>query len=732
MPKRPTERSEDVSKKRAILLGGTGAIGEYLAPELVRLGFAVDVTSRSASTSGVQDMGIRYIKGDALNVEFLKETLSGKAYDVIIDFMVYATSDFKARYRFFLENSQQYIYISSYRVFSDAPLISESTPRLLDVSSDSQFLKTNDYALEKARQEDILRKSRLKNWTIVRPSITYSKQRFQFGVLEADTVVWRALHDKPVILPREMLSVCTTMTWAGDVAKMIGGLTLNKSALGDDFNVVTAEHHTWERVSQIYQQAIAMRPHLVSLDEYIHALGGGYIEYQVKYDRMYTRILDNSKVLTATGLRQADFMSLELGLTRELRRFVEDPVFTNFDEGRQERIDALTDSAYVKIRKKLRIGTRLRSMLSKMKHKLRIRTRLRNVKKQLAYQKDWRNYAKIDGALITLPGYYNYGNMVQRFALQKFLRKNGYKFVSYAKDLPLNKEDEHRLKYTYDFVNRTIWRKQFDERDRFKTYIVGSDQVWRKWGFDDIFDELGYFFLDFTKGQKTNRIAYAASIGQDSLKEADYTDEFIPFAGELARDFDHVSMRELSGVELVKKEWSVNATHVLDPTMLLEATDYNELIDNAPYELKKPGELFTYCILTNDEKRKMIASISREVGIKEFGIYLEENDALRPVEEWLRNIRDAKLMVTDSFHGMVFCIIFNTPFVVLESGTGGAARITTLLGKLGLEDRFIVSGKVSTFKVADLTPIDWSVVNVKLGKLRAESAKWLLDAVRSR
>lgn len=376
------------------------------------------------------------------------------------------------------------------------------------------------------------------------------------------------------------------------------------------------------------------------------------------------------------------------------------------------------------LRIKLRIRTRLKKALKDLKHTTRVRTRVREFLNNIQYK-------NADGAIITLAGYYNYGNMVQRFALQEFLRQQGYKFVSYAKDKPLEGDDVERLKYTYDFVERNIWRKQYDERDRFKTYIVGSDQVWRKWGYDDIFDELGYYFFDFAKDRHVRRIAYAASIGQDSLKAADYTEEFIPYARELVQKFNSVAMRESSGVEIVRNEWGVDAALVVDPTLLLKAEDYNKLIDSAPYDIKRITSMFTYFILTDEPKRALIAKIAKDAGLKDQGIYLESKDTLRPVEEWLAGIRDAQLVVIDSFHGMVFSIIYHTPFIVLESGTGGASRMTSLLEKLGLQDRYITSDKAETFKITDLPPIQWHEVDKKLDKLRKASSDWLLRAVQS-
>ena len=91
--------------------------------------------------------------------------------------------------------------------------ITENSPRLLDVVHDIEYLKTDEYALSKARQEDILRKNRNNNWTIIRPYITYSGQRLQLGIYEKEQWLYRALQNKPIVFPEELRNNLTTLTW---------------------------------------------------------------------------------------------------------------------------------------------------------------------------------------------------------------------------------------------------------------------------------------------------------------------------------------------------------------------------------------------------------------------------------------------------------------------------------------------------------------------------------------
>ena len=296
---------------KVLLIGGTGAMGVYLRRELALLGYEVYVTSRGEQP---REPGVHFIVGNGKNISFVKGVLSEVAPDVAIDFMIYGTNEFAERYNLFLDRLKQYMFLSSYRVFNETVPLREDSPRLLDSIDDEAYLKTDEYALCKARCEDMLRKSGKKNWTILRPGITYSTARFQFGCLEANVVCYRALHGQPVIIPRDMLAKRTTMTWGGDVAKMIARLVLNDGALGEDFNVATSESRTWSEIAAIYRATLGMKLKEVSLSEYFDVCG----QYQVRYDRMFDRVMDNTKILTVTGLKQASFKSVEEGLRGEL------------------------------------------------------------------------------------------------------------------------------------------------------------------------------------------------------------------------------------------------------------------------------------------------------------------------------------------------------------------------------------------------------------------------------
>ena len=316
--------------KKILVLGGTGAMGVYLVPKLLERGYAVDVASLDEVSSDTPNL--RYITGDCMNIDYVSNLLKN-GYDGIVDFMIYTGDGFDKRYEMFLDNTDHYIYLSSYRIYANEEHpIKETSPRLLEASKDEDFLKTDDYALYKARGEDILLNSKYTNWTAIRPAITYSKRRFQLVTLEAPHVVGRALRGEKVLLPKQAKDKQATMSWAGDVAEMIARLLFNDKAYREIFSVSTSEHMTWGEVADIYNKLIGLEAVWIDMEEFLAivsdgAKNPGAYRYQLIYDRLFDRIMDNSKVLEATGLKQSDLSTLYDGLKRELEGVDADTFF---------------------------------------------------------------------------------------------------------------------------------------------------------------------------------------------------------------------------------------------------------------------------------------------------------------------------------------------------------------------------------------------------------------------
>jgi nucleoside-diphosphate-sugar epimerase len=312
-----------------LMLGGTGAMGVHLAELLAREGRSVYVTSRNARDSKTN---IIYIQGNAQDDLFLSEVLN-KRWDVIVDFMVYTTDIFKDRISSLLAATDQYIYISSSRVYanSDKP-ITEDSPRLLDVSLDNEFLSTDEYSLSKARQENLLFDSHLKNWTIIRPYITYSDERLQLGVLEKEAWLYRALHKRPIVFSTEINTKVTTLTYGLDVAKGISAIIGESSALGEAFHITSSKSIYWNEVLDIYTNVLADyfgdSPKVV-LQNFEDFNAWHPAKYQIEYDRLYNRKFDNSKI--EKYIDTSTFVDSATGLKLCLEQFLKQPKFLKID-----------------------------------------------------------------------------------------------------------------------------------------------------------------------------------------------------------------------------------------------------------------------------------------------------------------------------------------------------------------------------------------------------------------
>ena len=321
--------------KRALLLGGTGAMGAHLARLLAASGWKVTVTSRSARSS--DDPAVSYAKGNAHDQGFLAEMLA-PGWDAVVDFMVWSTEAFRGVRDLLLASCSQYVYLSSYRVFADSTVIDERSPRLLEACGDAEYLATDEYALAKARQEDLLRVSGRGNWTVARPAVTYSRGRFQLCTLECDVWMPMAIAGHPVPLASEMLPKQATMSWGGDVALMISRLVGNPAALGEDFNVCTSKHRSWAEIAEVYQGTLPLEVKGVPLGAFERAFGNAY---QCRYDRMFDRVMDNAKVLRATGLAESDLLGVDEGIPRELGPFLAAPRFRSAGKRQLGRLDRL-------------------------------------------------------------------------------------------------------------------------------------------------------------------------------------------------------------------------------------------------------------------------------------------------------------------------------------------------------------------------------------------------------
>lgn len=370
-------------------------------------------------------------------------------------------------------------------------------------------------------------------------------------------------------------------------------------------------------------------------------------------------------------------------------------------------------------------------------------------------------------AILTLtPIHTNYGNILQAYALQTVLQRLGhepyvlekvpgftlplYRYpLAYAKRLVLKYllgkkqtvlflEQKLRREYkvigqfTHPFVQKYIhtyhgpWTAEAMTAVGFQAFVVGSDQVWRPIYFDRHHIEQAY--LSFTKGLSVKRLSYAASFGTDDWE---YTPRQTEQCKALLQQFDGVSVRERGAVALCREHFGREALHVLDPTMLLNAADYRQLIAQSPETLQPIEGLMTYILDSDFEKEAVAQRIAEQNGWSVFRSNSRYEDLTAPlaeriqppVEQWLQGFAQAQMILTDSFHACVFSILFHRPFVVIGNAARGLSRFHSLLSLFGLESRLVTSAAEAERVAAQ--PICWETVDSRLEEERIKSMAFL-------
>lgn len=304
----------------------------------------------------------------------------------------------------------------------------------------------------------------------------------------------------------------------------------------------------------------------------------------------------------------------------------------------------------------------------------------------------------------------NYGAVLVPYSLLKILQKLGYQgeIINY---IPVNVTQHYPFKYFRDKYLTPIsavlkTRKELINISRWWKYvIVGSDQVWR------MFDT-GIYMLDWVSGL-TNIISYGASFGNDFYCGSISSKT----AKALLNRFNSISVREKSGIRVCNEIFDVEAVHVLDPTMLLDQDDYNELIqiEKNNFNFVDNHDYIAYSFINS---RKHVDIIKSGKAMIEFNGYefvncLWVGNDFRHVAEWINIIKNAKYIITDSFHAVVFSIIFNKEFVAIvpDDSRNGNDRIKSLLNTFGISLNRIKKSVCDVYLDTFNEKIDYSNVN---------------------
>jgi len=333
--------------------------------------------------------------------------------------------------------------------------------------------------------------------------------------------------------------------------------------------------------------------------------------------------------------------------------------------------------------------------------------------------------------IVTFHSANNYGAVLQCYALAETLKSLGSNSVSII-DLPLHtKPNSWRSALRNKVLSQSFaaFRSDFlpvivAKEEKQSLYVFGSDQIWNP---QITKNNTGLFWGEWVNSS-TPKISYAASFGLSSWNFPEYT----VLAKKQLKTYKAVGVRESIGVDICKGEFSIDAEQVMDPTLLL--TDYS-----AVFKKRAPEKNLVCYVFGKNEKNieelKLVASKAnlKPVLLNDFrwrkGI---KSVPFPTVSAWLSYLESGQMILTDSFHCMVFSIIFKKDFIAIPAIPERAGRMLSLLSDLGLESRFF--NDISEARKSDVITqsIDYELVHSKLNVLRKSSLDFLqrsLDSV---
>lgn len=336
----------------------------------------------------------------------------------------------------------------------------------------------------------------------------------------------------------------------------------------------------------------------------------------------------------------------------------------------------------------------------------------------------------------------NYGAVMTSLALYRIIERLGYHPTlidcTGFPGIPATDRDENSV-FRQFIRNQTLSttavlsnREELDQLNKiFPNYVVGSDQLWRH----DYTLGLGhFFFLDFVDARH-RKIAYGTSIGTNPCKAPEW---FRLRAADLLESFIGISSREQDGVEVLLNQYKHHAKLVLDPVFLADKSDWDACIHTPPTNAPQEDYVFSYILDASEEKNSLVARVAERekaqlvsiTDARQLAQLLNNTSNLPTPGDWLYHFKHCKHVVTDSFHGLCFAIIFNKPFTVISNKERGHARFTSLLSNFGLTN-YLLETVQDLEKLERLPAIDWESINAQLAVMRADSIQWLAEKLNT-
>ena len=336
----------------------------------------------------------------------------------------------------------------------------------------------------------------------------------------------------------------------------------------------------------------------------------------------------------------------------------------------------------------------------------------------------------------------NYGSEITYYALYSVIKSMGHEITLFERPREAawgpNESPVLFQNNPYDSKDLMIFDTKIEMRDlnnKFNIFLIGSDQMWHH-DLKDCFGNVCYFdFIDDTK----KKVAYATSFGTNEWKG---TDEEIESVSLCLKAFDDISVRETSGKKICKECFDVEAECVLDPVFLCDLSLFSELAGKSKMNVPEKY-IGVYILDINNDKDMLLKHAENYLGIKaniisdafKNNLENEWREQKRDIhlgvyiEDWLKNIISSDYVITDSFHGMCFAIMFKKQFVVYANQGRGVSRFIDLLEDLDLQERLVDQYQIDEVQKLLESKIDYQKVYSILEVKKEKSYSWLASAL---
>lgn len=335
---------------------------------------------------------------------------------------------------------------------------------------------------------------------------------------------------------------------------------------------------------------------------------------------------------------------------------------------------------------------------------------------------------KFDCGIIGVWTANNYGSCLTAYALQEAIKSIGYnaKTINFIK-LPENHygnlSDNFGKKYL-DLTNECFsFIDLINLNNQTSTFIVGSDCMWYPWFFNYVSKEYPHF-LSFAN-LDAKKIAYSTSFG---TYDREYPDNEKYRMKYYLDQFDKISVREKAGIPFCEERFNLKVEQNIDPVFLLESEYYNKIINDSNVKLPEQDYIAVYNFKNNEKIEHLNNLVKEKYNLPIVDIYKTNNVS---VSDWLKYIKNCKILITHSFHGLCFALIFNKPFIVWKIDSWDDNRYASVLKTLGLEDRLINDLSEIDSRADIFEPIDWDRVNLIIEKEKERGLKWLKEALEA-